>query len=202
MNLRFLCDDLWNGQRSYFSTFWNLPFSTLLSFSPHVVQNHNSDFRQMLRDVIQETGKVPQMQTTRQERHASSIRQLNRTDTWYSKHWSLKLVAVRVLLKTNRQEQNSSVQNTTWGCVLYHTKLHFQGPTNTKLEKQSTHTHTHTHISKYIQLLLNWYFLVVFCDEMTGMKGVWILQKALWKNRKLLGGPMYVYLFSLATLKK
>ena len=157
-------------------------------------------FRLTVRDVIQETGKVPQTQTTRQERHAPSVRQLSRTDTRYNKHWSLKLVAVRVLLKTNQQEQNSSLQNTTWGCVLYHTKLHFQGPTKTKLEKQSTHTHAH--ISKYFQLLLNWYFSIVFCDEMTGMKGVWILQKALWKNRKLLEGPVCVYLFSLATLRK
>lgn len=88
---------------------------------------------------MQETGRVPQMQTPRQERHAPSFRQLSRIDTRYNKHWSLKLVAVCVLLKTNQQEQNSSVQNATWGCVLYHTKLHFQGPTNTKLEKQSTH---------------------------------------------------------------
>jgi hypothetical protein len=90
-------------------------------------------------DVIQETGRVPEMQITRQERHAPSIRQLSRIDTQYNKHWSSKLVVVRVLLKTNQQEQNSSVQNATWGCVLYHMKLHFQGPTNTKLEKQSTH---------------------------------------------------------------
>jgi len=61
------------------------------------------------------------MQTTRQERHAPSIIQLSRIDTQYNKHWSLKLVAVRVLLKTNQQEQNSSVQNATWRCVLYHT---------------------------------------------------------------------------------
>jgi len=88
---------------------------------------------------MQETGRVPQMQTPRQERHTPSFIQLSRINTQYNKYWSLKLVAMCVLLKTNQQEQNSSVQNETWGCVLYHTKLHFQGPTNTKLEKQSTH---------------------------------------------------------------
>ena len=41
--LTLLADRLGNGQRNYSSIFWTLQFSTVLSFSPLVVQNVHSD---------------------------------------------------------------------------------------------------------------------------------------------------------------
>jgi len=39
-----LSDGTQHGQRSYFSTFWNLPFLSVLSFLPLVVQNHHTNY--------------------------------------------------------------------------------------------------------------------------------------------------------------
>ena len=39
-----LSDGTQHGQRNYFSTFWNLLFSTVLSFLPLVVQNYHTNY--------------------------------------------------------------------------------------------------------------------------------------------------------------
>jgi len=43
MNLASLSGSPQNGQRSYFSTFCNLPFSTVLSFTPFVIQSYHTN---------------------------------------------------------------------------------------------------------------------------------------------------------------
>jgi len=68
---------------------------------------------------MQQTGKGPSAQTTRQERQALSISQMKELKTWCTNSGLWKgreLGAMHVLLKTKTQEQNSSVQNATLGC--------------------------------------------------------------------------------------
>jgi hypothetical protein len=43
-NPSLLPDGPQNGLRNYYSTFWNSPFSTMLSFSSFVVQNFHPDY--------------------------------------------------------------------------------------------------------------------------------------------------------------
>lgn len=71
-----------------------------------------------MRDLVQEVGRVPQLQTARHECQALSTSQLKdlTQDTANTCLWEEReFGAMCVPLKTKNQEQNSGVHNATWG---------------------------------------------------------------------------------------
>jgi bifunctional ADP-heptose synthase (sugar kinase/adenylyltransferase) len=56
----------------------------------------------LVRGLIQEVGRMPQIQTTRKERKVPSNSQLKRLDARHHKHWPLEYK--RHLLKIKKQE--------------------------------------------------------------------------------------------------
>ena len=120
----------------------------------------------LVRDQMQELGRVPETQTTRQERQAPSISQLNRLDTRHKEHWPLEgkrtgCCACSAINKATRMKYECTECNVglcaTICFKVCHTHLHFWGPADTKRGKAK-----HTDISNYVISLLNWYFSVAF----------------------------------------
>jgi hypothetical protein len=150
-----------NWTRKLFFKLWNLTFSIVLSFTP------------------QETGRVPHAQTTRQET-APSISQLNRLDSRHKKTRTFgreeNWVPCCVPLQTKKQEQNSSVLNGMWVCMLAHVSRCSIG--NWISEDQFTlkwKSRTDRHKWMLPSLLLNGYFSLHFPDETAVVKRMLIL---------------------------
>jgi hypothetical protein len=110
--------------------------------------------------------RVPQLRSgDKKHKHHPSVKWQNLTqDTTNTGLWQVReLGDVHVPLKTMKQEWNSTHPESNVGlCAstsfkVYHTKLHFYGPTDTKLEKWSTQTEVHVTLS-----LWNWYISGVF----------------------------------------
>jgi hypothetical protein len=97
----------------------------------------------LVRDLIEETGSVPWTWTTRQERQALSTSHLKGHDTKHTLAFEgNRIWCYACYSKTNKNE----IQATRMQCgVVYYPRLwgishtqHFWGPTDTKLEEQST----------------------------------------------------------------
>jgi len=111
-------------------------------------------------------GEGTSTQVSRQEAQALPTCKMTRLDTRHNKHWpvagkrtgwcacSAKNNATR--LEFRRPENNVGLCAGT-SLKVYHTKLHFYGPTDTKLEKWSTQTKVHVTLS-----LWNWYISGAF----------------------------------------
>jgi hypothetical protein len=82
---------------------------------------------------------------------------------------------------------------------VYHTKLHFYGPTDTKLEKWSTQTQVHGMLS-----LWNCYISGAFLDKVMGVKGGVDFTEGFMKIQKLVRRAFMCvcFLFSFATLRR
>jgi hypothetical protein len=118
--LTLLADGPGSGQRSY-STLWTLPFSTVLTFSSLVVQNYHANYSTAIGEGPNTRGGKGALNSDHKTRMISPILQLKTLDTWHNKHWRWKgreFIATCILLKTKKQERNSSVQNATWVCVV------------------------------------------------------------------------------------
>jgi hypothetical protein len=84
----------------------------------------------LVRELIQELGRVSRTQTTWQGRQAPSNSQIKRHDARHNKHWPTQWKRIWCHVcstKTKETRMNSSVQNAMRCSVLelYHTKLHF-----------------------------------------------------------------------------
>ena len=88
-----------------FSTFWNLQFSIVLSFSPLVVQNYHTHKT--------DNGKGPNMTGT--------INELKRLETRHSKHWALKgkIIGAMQPIKKHRTKNETQVTTMQGGVVCY-----------------------------------------------------------------------------------
>ena len=147
--LTLLADGLGNRQRSYSSISWTLPFSTALSFLPLVVQNYHtdsSDVRMLMRDLIQEAGRVPWPQTTSRRRQAPSTSQIQRLDLRHNRHWLMQCKRIRCRVCSAKNKEiitkykcwDYNIGLCTTPCFEeYHTKLHFWEPIDTKMEKRN-----------------------------------------------------------------
>jgi len=70
--------------------FYLLEFAVLNSFIINATCGSLTIQTDMLRDLIQEMGRVSRTQHKRQERQALSVSQLKRLDTRHNKHWPLQ----------------------------------------------------------------------------------------------------------------
>ena len=102
----------------------------------------------LVRDLIQKMGRVPQNQTTKQERRAPPINQLNRLDTRHNKHWPLEgRTGCRACSAINKSTKNEiQVSRMQHGVVCYPvsryiTPTAFLRTNCHYLEKWSAHTH-------------------------------------------------------------
>lgn len=140
MNHSPLSDGTQHGQRSYFSTFWNLPFSTVLSFLPVVVQNHHTNYsdcggkghntrdEEGASNSDHKTSPIPQQ--TKQTLHKiQPTAAYGRKENWVPHVFCYKQ-ATRMKLKC--PECNMGLFATP-SFKVYHTKQHFWGPSDTKL---------------------------------------------------------------------
>lgn len=137
-----LPDGTQNGLRSYFSTFWNLPFSTVLSFFPLVVQNHHTSFSDFGGKGHNTRGGECASNLDHNTRKTSPIHQ-HTEQTWHKLQpsvaygWKENWVpyvfcykeATRMKLKC--PECNMGLYATP-SFKVYHTKQHLWGPSDTK----------------------------------------------------------------------
>jgi hypothetical protein len=103
-----LADGFGNRQRRCSSIFWTLPFSTALSFSPLVVKHWQFKLT-LVRDLIQEAGRVPRPQTARQRRPAPSASQLKRLDLRHNRHWLMHCKRIRCCVCSDKNKNKIQV---------------------------------------------------------------------------------------------
>ena len=130
----------------------------------------------MLRDLIQEMGRVSRTQSKRQ---APSVSQLKRLDTIHSKHWPLKWKRIVCCAFSKKKETRRKFECSDCSVGLY---------ACAKLEKQSMPTEVN--ITTVITELV--FYGTISWWIVGGESGVG-LQKASWKNRDLLERPLFVY---------
>ena len=127
--LTLLADGLGNGQRCYSSFFWTLPLSTALLFSLLVVQNYHTvilDCKTKKTSPIHEPTKKTFLETHR--------------------HWLMQCKRIRCLVCLTKHKTITKYKCSECDIGLcatqcfdvYHTKLCFWEPADTKMEKRNT----------------------------------------------------------------
>ena len=129
MNLYLIIRRPGNWQISYFSTFCNLQFSSVI-----ILAFCGSKLRRILfkvtlvKELLQEMGRLPQNQTTTRERQAPPISQLNTLDPRHNKHWLLegKRTRCRACSAINNviRTKFKCPECNMWLCVTPHFEVH------------------------------------------------------------------------------
>jgi hypothetical protein len=64
----------------------------------------------LVRDLVQEAGRVPQTQTTRQGRKPLSMSQLKWADTRHNRHWLMQCKRIQCRMFCQRQRKRNEIQ--------------------------------------------------------------------------------------------